>query len=77
MGGGEQRLEPCLELRPVAEHGQALGGEGLAAGGQLAVAVLGWPGWWPAELAGGGVGPVKALDGVAGEVGLAVGSRPR
>ena len=72
LGDLEQRLEPRLQLRPVAKHGQALGGEGFAAGGQLAV-VLGWPGWWPAELAGGGVGPVEALDRVGGQVGLAAG----
>ena len=72
LGDLEQRLEPRLQLRPVAKHGQALGGEGLAAGGQLALAVLGGPGW-PAELAGGGMSPVDALDRVGSQVGLAAG----
>src|SRR5215216_2354452 len=73
LGDLEQRPEPRLQRRLVAKHGQALGGEGLAAGGQLAVSVLGWLGWWPAEFAGGGVGPVEALDGVGGQLGLAAG----
>jgi hypothetical protein len=41
LGDPEQRLESRLQLRPVAEHGQALGDEGLPAVGQLATAVLG------------------------------------
>jgi hypothetical protein len=37
------------------------------------VAVLGWLGWWPTEFSGGGVGPVEALDGVGGQLGLGAG----
>ena len=72
LGHLQQRLEPCLQLRPLAEQGHALGGEGLAAGGQLAVAV-GWSGWWPAQLPSGGVVPVEALDRMGSQVGLGAG----
>jgi len=73
LGHLEQRLELRLELWPVAKHGQALGGEGLALAGQLAVPVVGWWGRRPAQLAGGGMGPVEALDGVGGQLRLAAG----
>src|SRR4029453_6750168 len=74
LGDLEQGPEPRLQLRPVAKHSEALGGEGLAADGQLALPVLGRLGWWPAQPAGGGVGPVDALDRMGRQVGLAAGS---
>ena len=40
LGDLEQGPEPRLQLRPATKHGEALGGEGLAAGGQLATAVV-------------------------------------
>jgi hypothetical protein len=66
LGDLQQRLEPCLQLRPVAKQGKTPGGKGFASGGQLAVAVLSWLGRRPAQLASGGVGPVEALDRVSG-----------
>jgi hypothetical protein len=40
LGDLEQGPEPRLQLRPATKHGEALGGEGLATGGQLATAVV-------------------------------------
>jgi hypothetical protein len=75
LGHFQQRPEPRLQLRPVAKQCDALGGEGVAPGGQLAVAV-GWPGRLPAQLASGGVDPVEALHRVGGQPGFAAG-QPR